>query len=55
MLVPTVFVSFLITVALSHSTQNAEEPAFSEERLQELERKWGTDVSRMIPLLYIKC
>ena len=29
----------------SHATHHVDEQAFSQERLDELERKWGTDVS----------
>lgn len=43
MLLPSAVVSLLAAVALGHSTH--EEQQFSQERLDELERKWGIDVS----------
>jgi hypothetical protein len=36
--------SSLFAVAIAHSTHHSEQQVFSQEHLQELERKWGTDV-----------
>jgi len=44
MRLPTVAFS-LLTVALAHSTHHSEQQASSQERLDELEKKWGIDVS----------
>lgn len=37
--------SLLIAVASAHSTHHHEQKVFSQDHLDELERKWGTDVS----------
>ncbi|KAJ4296685.1 hypothetical protein N0V90_006733 [Kalmusia sp. IMI 367209] len=42
MLLPPAIVSLLFAVALGHSTHHVEHD-FSQERLDELERKWGID------------
>jgi hypothetical protein len=46
MLLALVVLCSFITVAISHSTHNEEQQVFPAEHLQELQRKWGTDVSR---------
>lgn len=44
MLLPLSIVFLLSAVTLGHSTHHGEQN-LSQERLAELERKWGTDVS----------
>ncbi|KAF2691049.1 Arginase/deacetylase [Lentithecium fluviatile CBS 122367] len=60
MLLPTAAVALLVSVAFAHATHDAEQQVFTEEHLQELERKWGTDwgfsgVSTFAHLPHTRC
>lgn len=46
MILPLVSLLLPLTAGVfAHSTHHVEQESFSQEHLEELERKWGTDVS----------
>lgn len=54
MLLPRIIILVLPALVQAHSHHAHDQEAFSQDRLDELERKWGIDVSQDIGLHHLR-